>query len=136
MRVHLPVLNPIVGGKDRNFLCLGFTRCEWTGRFEGSLCCNMIHISPWDACLGLFAKLSKHLYKSFLSCRPFIQDDVETCASNLSFDQSLRNQNPLWGLRNLREVCKAENYHFRCSHVYEMPANNLAVIYTRMETER
>ena len=61
---------------------------------------------------------------------PFIRTTIQTSQSNLNFDQSLKSQNPLWGLRHLDEVNKlALENGFKLDKVIEMPANNLSVIY-------
>ena len=61
---------------------------------------------------------------------PFLRENVLTSGSNLNFDQSLKSQNPLWGLRQLEQVNKiAFEAGFNLEKVIEMPANNLSVIY-------
>jgi SAM-dependent methyltransferase len=98
------------------------------------LCINMIHISPWPATLGLLrgaASLLKtggilYLYG------PYKRGGVHTAPSNMAFDQSLRAQNPSWGVRDLDEVCaQAEAEGFALARVVEMPANNLSVLFKR-----
>jgi hypothetical protein len=52
---------------------------------------------------------------------------------NFDFDQSLRDRNSEWGLRDLEaviEVATAEN--FQLQEVIEMPANNLSVIWQKL----
>lgn len=45
------------------------------------------------------------------------------------FDQSLKQRNPLWGVRDLEEVTKlAEANGLMLQETIEMPANNLSVI--------
>jgi hypothetical protein len=104
------------------------------GRFEAALCCNMIHISPWESCLGLFLQLSKHLKQGsyFALYGPFIQKGLQTALSNINFDSSLKQTNPLWGIRNLEEVTKAATRHsFKLFKVHEMAANNLLVVFEK-----
>ncbi|MBD3813930.1 MAG: DUF938 domain-containing protein, partial [Betaproteobacteria bacterium] len=57
---------------------------------------------------------------------------AETAASNLEFDASLKQRNPEWGLRHLADmdVLAARN-GFRRSARYEMPANNLTLVWRR-----
>ena len=105
------------------------------GKFQGAICCNMIHIAPWESCLGLFYHLSRHLEPSskLAVYGPFIRDEIPTSTSNLSFDQSLRSRDPSWGIRNLKEVnTVAEANGFQQTQVHEMPAHNLTVIFTRL----
>ena len=92
----------------------------------------MIHISPWSCTKALFNESKNYLnHNNFLMIYgPFIRKDVQTSDSNLNFDQSLKFQNPLWGIRHLDEVNKVAFMNgFVQEKVIEMPANNLSVIY-------
>ncbi len=99
---------------------------------KGIVCINMIHISPWSCTKALF-KESKNILNQnhfLMIYGPFIRKDVQTSDSNLNFDQSLKFQNPLWGIRHLDEVNKLAFMNgFVKDKVIEMPANNLSVIY-------
>ena len=61
---------------------------------------------------------------------PFFRRNLQPSKSNLIFDQSLKFQNPLWGLRLLEEVkvIAIEN-RYKLDKIVEMPANNLSVIF-------
>ena len=99
---------------------------------KGVVCINMIHISPWTCTKGLIDKSKYLLDKNqfLLIYGPFLRENVLTSGSNLNFDQSLKSQNPLWGLRQLEQVNKiAFEAGFNLEKVIEMPANNLSVIY-------
>ena len=124
--------------KNRNFLApisLSTQASVWTlGTFDAALCCNMIHISPWEACIGMFYHLKQHLNSdgTFVLYGPFLRKEIPTTASNLNFDHSLKERNPSWGLRdmdNVEEVASSNN--FEVSQTYEMPANNLAVVFQK-----
>jgi cyclopropane fatty-acyl-phospholipid synthase-like methyltransferase len=102
--------------------------------FDAMLAINLLHIAPWSACPGLFQAASDwlkpqgwlYLYGAYLC------DDVPTAPSNLAFDESLRWQNPDWGLRRLEEVCEvAEQFGFRLQERHFMPANNLSLFFQR-----
>ena len=66
--------------------------------------------------------------------------------SNQAFDQSLRDRNPNWGLRDLEAVAAmAQSVGFAAPVITEMPANNLSVVFSpslivslrgRLATER
>ncbi|MBC61299.1 MAG: SAM-dependent methyltransferase [Zetaproteobacteria bacterium] len=105
---------------------------KWNiGLFEGAFCCNMFHISSWQSCVGLFCHLGKHLLEKskLLIYGPFIQDNIPTAESNLAFHESLRRKNPLWGIRNLKDVLAvAVKYGFHKDHIHNMPANNLILV--------
>ena len=95
---------------------------------------NMIHISPWQACLGLMAGAEQILPSGGILYLygPFKRNLEHTSPSNASFDRSLRDRNPLWGIRDLaavEEAAAASN--LQLEKVIEMPANNLSVIFRR-----
>ena len=99
---------------------------------KGIVCINMIHISPWSCTRSLFEESKKYLDQcNFLMLYgPFLRKEKQTSESNLNFDQSLKIQNPLWGLRNLEDVNDiASENGFNLDNVIDMPANNLSVIY-------
>jgi hypothetical protein len=95
---------------------------------------NMIHISPWSACLGLMSGAGRILPPGGILYLygPYKQNGQHTAPSNAAFDESLRSQNPVWGVRNLEDVvaaAKAENMTLQ--KIYQMPANNLSVVFKR-----
>jgi Protein of unknown function (DUF938) len=95
---------------------------------------NMIHISPWSACLGLMAGAGRILPVGGILYLygPFKQAGEHTAPSNAAFDEYLRAQNQQWGVRNLDDVvaaAKAENLILK--QTYQMPANNLSVVFER-----
>ncbi|CCQ55447.1 MULTISPECIES: DUF938 domain-containing protein [Crocosphaera] len=95
---------------------------------------NMIHISPWAACLGLMEGAKRILPSGGILYLygPYKQGGKHTAVSNESFDQSLRSQNPEWGVRNLEDVIKvAEEKGLIFQEKVEMPANNLSVIFQK-----
>jgi SAM-dependent methyltransferase len=96
------------------------------------LCINMVHISPWQATLGLLsgaARLLKPGAPLFLY-GPYRRASHPTAPSNEAFDISLKMRDPRWGLRDLDEVVTAAE-GFVLDRVLELPANNLAVIMRR-----
>ncbi|WP_413677924.1 DUF938 domain-containing protein [Prochlorococcus sp. MIT 0916] len=99
---------------------------------KGVVCINMIHISPWTCTKALFEESKYYLdQNNFLMLYgPFLQEKVQTSEGNLIFDQSLKLQNPLWGLRSIKNVNDiAFENGFKLDSVIDMPANNLSVIY-------
>ncbi len=101
---------------------------------DAIFCANMIHISPWDRCLGLFRGAGRLLSTGgvLVLYGPFRERDVETAQSNENFDESLKSRNPEWGLRYLHDVEAAAN---ECGLQLEervvMPANNLCAVFRR-----
>ena len=97
---------------------------------------NMIHISPWQACLGLMegAKNLLSVGGILYLYGPFKQDGKHTSMSNAEFDTSLRYQNPEWGVRDLEDVITvAAAQNLVLQQIKPMPANNLSVIFKRLD---
>ncbi len=95
------------------------------------LCINMIHIAPWDAGRGLLAGAGRLLAPRGLLYLygPFQRGGRHTAPSNAAFDESLRAQNPDWGVRDLDMVAaEAHGQGLDLAEVVDMPANNLSVI--------
>lgn len=99
------------------------------------LCINMVHISPWEATLGLFRGAARLLSKAgsgapLILYGPYIEAGVETAASNLEFNASLKARNPLWGLREAEALdALAAQHSMARSARYALPANNIMLIY-------
>lgn len=100
---------------------------------DAVLCCNMIHIAPWEACLGLLrgAALSLSAGELLILYGPFILDGRKTAASNIAFDADLKSRDPAWGLRRLADVAAAAA-GFATPVVIDMPANNFCVLFRRV----
>lgn len=93
---------------------------------------NMIHIAPWESCLGLLAGAGRILNPGGIVYLygPFRQGGEHTAESNRQFDLSLRAQDPAWGVRDLDEVTAvAATQGLQLREIVPMPANNLSVIY-------
>ena len=107
-----------------------------TADFRSSLktivCINMIHISPWGCTKALFEEAGNLLEKDqiMMLYGPFKRNNEHTSESNSRFDQSLKLQNPTWGVRDIKEVSEIGRKNgFENHDVFEMPANNLSVIF-------
>lgn len=101
---------------------------------DAILCINMIHIAPWVATMGLMAGAGRLLQSGapLYLYGPYLRDGVETAPSNLAFDQSLKERDPDWGLRDLSAVIAlAAEHGLHIDQVIEMPANNLSVIFRK-----
>lgn len=116
-------------------LALDAAAPDWpVARADAILCINMVHISPWEATIGLFRGSAKHLAPDapVILYGPYLEEAVETAPSNLAFDRSLKERNPAWGLRKLADVDRvAQEFGFERTRRYAMPANNLTVVYRR-----
>lgn len=99
------------------------------------MCINMIHISPWEAALGLFAGAARLLPTGapLILYGPYFRKDYEAAPSNLAFDESLCARNAEWGIRGLEDVTElAEAKGFALAAVQDMPTNNLMLLYRRV----
>lgn len=98
-------------------------------------CANMIHIAPIEALHGLMAGAGRILGPDgrLILYGPFKRDGRHTADSNEGFDQSLRERNPRWGVRDLEGevVPAAATNGLTLSAVEVMPANNLSVVFAR-----
>ena len=95
----------------------------------------MVHISPWDATLGLIRGAAAILPPTapFYLYGPYKREGFATAPSNQAFDRSLRYRNPTWGLRDLEAVAAiAQSVGFSVPTITEMPANNLSVVFHRI----
>jgi hypothetical protein len=102
---------------------------------DGIICVNMVHISPWDATVGLIRGAASVLPPGspLYLYRPYKRKGFATAPSNEAFDRNLRDRNPTWGLRDLETVTAiAQSVGFSVPTVTEMPANNLSVVFRRM----
>ena len=73
---------------------------------DGVICINMVHISPWNATLGLIRGAAAILPPAspLYLYGPYKRKGFATAPSNQAFDSSLRDRNPTWGLRDLEAV--------------------------------
>ena len=103
-------------------------------RADGVVCINMIHIAPWAAAEGLMSGCGAILRAGGVLCLygPFKRDGQHTAPSNASFDQSLRAENPSWGVRDLEALTGlGAAQGLVLEEVVEMPANNLTLVFRR-----
>jgi SAM-dependent methyltransferase len=102
--------------------------------FVAMFCANVIHIAPWRVAEGLVAGAARYLREDgrLVLYGPFKRDGHHTAISNAVFDTSLRSQDPQWGIRDVADVTHlAESEGFRLARTFEMPANNLILMFER-----
>ena len=109
---------------------------EWlpagSAKFDLIYCANMLHISPWATCAALMQGSARHLAAGgvLVTYGPYLEDGVPTSEGNLSFDQSLRAQDPAWGIRRREDVeQEAARAGLRLLSRHAMPANNLLLVW-------
>ena len=99
---------------------------------------NLLHISPWDACVGLLRGAGKHLSPSgqLILYGPYQLGDTPMEESNARFDATLRARDPRWGVRNLDAVAtEAQHAGLVLDRCIPMPANNHTVVFVRDVTD-
>lgn len=103
-------------------------------KFNSIFCSNMIHISPWEATLGLFKMAANSLLEggSLILYGPFKFPDKAMVNSNVEFDNSLKLRNSLWGIRDVAEIDNvAKQEGLVRALVYDMPANNNIIVFEK-----
>jgi len=101
---------------------------------DAILCINMVHISPWEATLGLMAGAGQALASGapLILYGPYRREGVETAASNEAFELWLKERDPRFGLRFVEAVNAAAGRHgLALERLVEMPANNLMLVYRK-----
>lgn len=116
-------------------IAIDATEAGWpVERADAVYCANMVHISPWDATLGLMAGASAVLASGapLILYGPYLRGDVATAPSNLDFDASLKARDARWGLRSVEDVrAAAEVRGLAFERLVGMPANNLVLVFRK-----
>lgn len=107
-------------------------------RADALFCANLVHISSWAACRGLFAGAG-HILPGGAPMAvygPFLREETPAAPSNVAFDGDLRARNPAWGIRWLTDVeALAAGQGLELREIVEMPANNLTLVFQRKRDE-
>jgi len=101
--------------------------------YDVMIAVNLLHISPWEATLGLLAGAGRLLAPDgcLFIYGPFSRSGDYLSQSNVQFDASLRARDPGWGLRDVDDVAAARAEGLDLVEVIAMPANNLMLMLTR-----
>ena len=119
----------------RRPLVIDVTKHPWpVSAADAVVCINVIHISPWEATLGLMAGAGGILPAGgvLVTYGPYLRGGAHTSHSNEAFDASLRARNSLWGVRDidkLEEVASHEG--LALEEAVPMPANNFTLVWRR-----
>jgi len=114
-------------------LTVDVTEPDWdVGTYDAVYNSNLIHIAPWECCLGLLAGARRHLRPggALIVYGPFRIAGEHTAPSNADFDADLRSRNERWGVRDLEAVVEAAR-GFTFEDRVEMPANNQTLIFRK-----
>ena len=114
---------------------LDVTSSNWSyAPAAGVICVNMVHIAPWPCCEGLVRGAASVLEgrAPLLLYGPFKRNGVHTAPTNDAFDQTLRGQNPEWGVRDMEAVeAVGRDIGLDEAMAIEMPSNNFCLILRR-----
>jgi len=102
---------------------------------QGIVSINMIHVAKWNCTKELFKQSGKLLKEGqfLLLYGPFKIGNKHISRSNYLFDNSLKMENNLWGIRNLEEVTfEAKKNGFFQEDIICMPVNNISIIYRKV----
>jgi len=117
-------------------LMLDVMRTPWpVASADAVVCINMIHISPWAATVALFQNAAVLLAPGapLFTYGPYILHGDFISDSNVEFDESLKERNPAWGLREVESVAAvAARFGFTPPEIVAMPANNLSLVFRKI----
>jgi cyclopropane fatty-acyl-phospholipid synthase-like methyltransferase len=102
--------------------------------YDAIVAINVIHISPWEATLGLMAGAGRLLapHGRLITYGAYKVDGKHTAPSNESFDRWLRARDARFGVRDMEAVkAAAREQGLRPIQVVKMPANNFMLILGR-----
>lgn len=105
-------------------------------KFDLVFTANTFHIMHWKECKTLIKLLGHRLRENskVLIYGPFNYGGQFTSPSNEEFDRSLKEKDPLSGIRSFEDVDKAMvKQGFELVADYEMPANNRLLVYNRLK---
>ncbi|CAG4978601.1 unnamed protein product [Parnassius apollo] len=124
------ILQPILLDVRNNMSCYGFEENSIDYIYNA----NMMHISPYECTIGLFENAGTYLKSEafMITYGPYSKDGVITPQSNIDFDISLKQRNPLWGIRDINDLVKlAERNSLSLIDIIEMPANNKTLVWKK-----
>jgi hypothetical protein len=111
---------------------------DWPpARFDAAFTANTLHIMGWPDVEKLFAGLDEVLEpRAMLAIYgPFNYGGKFTSDSNRAFDEWLKRQSPVSGVRDFEAVdALAKAVHFDLVDDHAMPANNRLLVWARRPT--
>ena len=110
-----------------------FADAATTPAFDLIFCANMLHIAPWEATLALLRGSARRLAPGgkLVTYGPYFENNLPPAPTNVAFDQSLRERDASWGIRQRQDVEQAAAHAGLRLHArHAMPANNLLLVWT------
>jgi hypothetical protein len=104
------------------------------GLLDAVLAIDLVHVTSWSVCEGLFDGARRHLKPNgvLVMYGPFKQEGGFSSPENAALDAALRARNPDWGLRDLEAVAALGVVRgLLVEQVVDMPADNLAVVFRK-----
>ena len=104
------------------------------GPCDAIVAINMIHISPWEATLGLMAGAARLLRAGGMlyTYGAYKRGGEHTSPSNAAFEHWLQARDPAFGVRDIADVETAASAQgLRLREIIEMPANNFSLVFER-----
>jgi hypothetical protein len=105
-------------------------------RADAVVAINLVHISPWEASLGLLKGAARLLSTGapLILYGPWRVEGRALEPSNQAFDQSLKVRDPQWGLREVGAFAEvARGFGLELAARRAMPANNLMLLFRRTQ---
>jgi cyclopropane fatty-acyl-phospholipid synthase-like methyltransferase len=103
--------------------------------YDAVFSANTAHIMSFAAVQCMFRLVGRCLSDEGRFCLygPFNLNGEFTSESNKAFDESLKSQNPLMGIRELETLHRlASDNGLAHSRSYAMPANNMLIVWSRV----
>lgn len=119
----------------REPLLLEVRKRTWgNGLLDGVLGINLVHVTSWSVCEGLFDGARRHLRPDgvLFLYGPFKQGGGFESAEDEALDAALRARNPDWGLRDLEAVVALGRVRgLIVEQVVDMPGGDLGVVFRK-----
>lgn len=116
---------------------LDVTVTPWpVAKADAIVCINMVHIVPMETVTALFQGAARALAAGGLLYLygPYKFHGRFTAPSNEDFDRSLKERDPRWGVRDIRELTvTGTRTGFGLEHTLAMPANNHSLVFRRRQ---
>lgn len=104
------------------------------GLLDAVLAINLVHVTSWSVCEGLFDGARRHLKPEgvLFLYGPFKQNGGFTSDTTAALDAALREKNPDWGVRDIETVTALGKVRgLLVEQVVDMPFDHLGVVFRR-----
>lgn len=104
------------------------------GLLDAVLAVNLVHVTSWSVCEGLFDGARRHLRPSgvLFLYGPFKQNGGFTNADDAALDAALRSRNADWGLRDIEAVAALGTArNLLVEQAVDLPGGQLGVVFRK-----